>query len=64
VARLRCICQRVLAVAPGLYAEDAGLDLSDFMGKLPVSREQQGRVECVRGHILSLLSDESSLSEH
>lgn len=64
VAKLRCICQRVLAVALGLHADDPDFDLSDFVAILPVSRERQGRVKRVRGHIFSLLSDESSLSEH
>jgi len=63
VNRLRCVCQRVLAVALGLYAEEPHVDLAERLQKLPVSREQQRQIGEIRERVLPLLGNQGSLSE-
>ena len=63
IVELRRICQRVLIVVLGLYAEDSFLDLAALLRELPVSNSRQLQVKRVRDRILPLLADQSSLSE-
>lgn len=63
VNRLRCVCQRVLAVALSLYAEQPAIDLAKLLPELPVSQERQRQIREIRDSVLPLLGDQGSLSD-
>ncbi len=63
IVKLRRICQHVLIVVLGLYAEDSFLDLAALLRELPVSNSRQLQIKRVRDRILPLLTDQSCFSE-